>query len=161
MLLVTWQCCHWGDKAVLWIIGLPPRHCGKYSLKGGTRGHAILFRITPQLPRWDVLSVIVLLCSGSADSPEVSEQVSKIGFRELFVLFLLFCFVFPVLPTRVWERVGEQGREGSQRKAQLGSWILHWLFQILTGLGKEKQSINEIRKVISFEYRSSFANEDC
>lgn len=45
--------------------------------------------------------MIVLLCSGSADSPEVSEQVSKIGFRELFVLFLLFCFVFPVLPTRV------------------------------------------------------------
>lgn len=41
-------------------------------------------------------------------------------------------------------------REGGQRKAQLGKWILHWLFQILAGLGKEEQSINEIRKVVSF-----------
>lgn len=44
--------------------------------------------------------MIVLLCSGSADSPEVSEQVSKTGLRELFVVFFCF-FFFPVLPTRV------------------------------------------------------------
>lgn len=103
--------------------------------------------------------MIVLLCSGSADSPEVSEQVSKIGLRELFGFFL-FCFSsFANKSVREGGRARQ--REGSQRKAQLGSWILHWLFQILTGLGKEEQSINEIRKVISFEYRSSFANEDC
>lgn len=55
--------------------------------------------------------MIVLLCSGSADSPEVSEQVSKIGLRELFVGFLFFFFFFQFCQQeceREWESKAER-----------------------------------------------------
>lgn len=59
--------------------------------------------------------MIVLLCSGSADSPEVSEQVSKIGLRELFGFFL-FCF-----SSFANKSVREGGRARQRREPKEGT----------------------------------------